>query len=74
MKQGEYFEGIWHTAIVAYGKEWYFSKDGIDFCEPVRFYFNKNCNLAELLQIGLKIKINYFHELLGTSEIRSIIS
>lgn len=41
-KTGKHFDGIWHTGVVAYGKEWYFGNDGIDCCEPVSFNLSKN--------------------------------
>jgi hypothetical protein len=34
---GEQIEGIWHTGIVVYGKEWFFSVDGIHSVKPVSF-------------------------------------
>lgn len=32
---GKHFDGIWHTGVVAFGREWYFGNDGIDSCQPV---------------------------------------
>ncbi|RNA05660.1 desumoylating isopeptidase 1-like, partial [Brachionus plicatilis] len=31
---GKHFDGVWHTGIVAYDKEWYFGNDGISCCLP----------------------------------------
>jgi len=28
-------DGIWHTAIVVFGKEHFFGSNGISICEPV---------------------------------------
>lgn len=39
---GKHFDGVWHTGIVAFGKEWYFGNDGIDSCPPVRIFFYNN--------------------------------
>lgn len=33
---GRTFEGIWHTSIVVFGKEYFFGNSGIEMCEPVR--------------------------------------
>ena len=32
---GKQIDGIWHTAIVVYGKEYFFGGDSIEGCEPV---------------------------------------
>lgn len=37
---GRKIDGIWHTAIVVYGKEYYFGSGGIGAAIPVRFYFH----------------------------------
>lgn len=31
---GKQIDGIWHTSIVCYGKEYYFGSTGIDYCPP----------------------------------------
>jgi len=31
---GKTIDGIWHTGIVAFGDEWYFGNDGINYCQP----------------------------------------
>lgn len=31
---GKTIDGIWHTGIVAFGDEWYFGNDGINYCPP----------------------------------------
>ena len=33
---GKQIDGIWHTAIVAYGQEYFFGGDSIECCVPVR--------------------------------------
>ena len=38
---GKHFDGVWHTGIVTYGKEWYFGNAGIDCCPPVNINKNK---------------------------------
>lgn len=32
---GKHLDGIWHTAIVAFGREWFFGGSGIEDCMPV---------------------------------------
>lgn len=32
---GQHVEGIWHTAIVAYGREYFFGPSGIQSARPV---------------------------------------
>lgn len=32
---GRQIEGIWHTAIVAFGREYFFGSAGIQSCPPV---------------------------------------
>lgn len=32
---GQHVEGIWHTAIVAYGREYFFGPSGIQTARPV---------------------------------------
>lgn len=34
MMLGKHIEGVWHTAIVVHGKEFYFGGQGIDHCPP----------------------------------------
>ncbi|XP_055373997.1 uncharacterized protein LOC129607214 isoform X2 [Condylostylus longicornis] len=31
---GHHIEGIWHTAVVVFGKEYFYGATGIQFCEP----------------------------------------
>jgi hypothetical protein len=33
---GKKIDGIWHTAIVVYGREYFFGSHGISSCNPVR--------------------------------------
>lgn len=33
-------EGIWHTAIVVFGKEHFFGSNGISICKPVSLILN----------------------------------
>ncbi|XP_026170771.1 desumoylating isopeptidase 1b isoform X2 [Mastacembelus armatus] len=33
---GKQLDGIWHTAVVVHGKEYYFVGEGINHCPPVR--------------------------------------
>ena len=39
---GRQIEGIWHTGVVAYGREYFFGGGGIQSCEPVSFFFLMN--------------------------------
>lgn len=34
-RAGQHVEGIWHTAIVAYGREYFFGPSGIQTARPV---------------------------------------
>ncbi|XP_016665000.1 desumoylating isopeptidase 1-like [Acyrthosiphon pisum] len=36
-------EGIWHTAIIVFGKEYFFGSNGISVCDPVSIMFYTNC-------------------------------
>ena len=31
---GRPLDGVWHTAVVVYGREYYFGSAGIESCEP----------------------------------------
>lgn len=37
MLLGQQIEGIWHTAVVVYGREFFFGGAGIQSCMPVSF-------------------------------------
>ena len=50
---GEQIEGIWHTGVVVYGKEWFFSVDGIHSVKPVSFKAFKH--LGELNDMRLPL-------------------
>jgi hypothetical protein len=34
---GKHLDGVWHTGIVAFGREWFFGGGGIENCMPVSF-------------------------------------
>lgn len=36
----KHIEGIWHTAIVVFGKEHFFGSNGISVCDPVSISYN----------------------------------
>jgi len=36
---GKQIDGIWHTAIVVYGNEYFFGGDSIECCTPVSIYY-----------------------------------
>lgn len=38
---GKQIEGIWHTSIVVFGREFYFGQNGITACEPVSIQHRK---------------------------------
>lgn len=38
MLLGRHIEGIWHTAIVVFGKEFFYGSQGIQSCEPVSIF------------------------------------
>ena len=44
---GRHIEGIWHTAIVAYGREFFFGEIGIQSSRPVStiFLLLSDCNI-----------------------------
>jgi len=33
---GKQIDGVWHTSVVCYGKEYFFGSGGIGHCPPVR--------------------------------------
>ena len=33
---GKQIDGIWHTAVVIYGQEFFYGGGGIESCQPVR--------------------------------------
>lgn len=35
---GKQLDGVWHTGVVVYGKEWFFGGMGVENCPPVREY------------------------------------
>lgn len=35
MLLGRHIDGIWHTAVVVYGREYFFGGQGIQSCPPV---------------------------------------
>jgi desumoylating isopeptidase 1 len=39
---GKNFNGIWHTAIVAFEKEWFFGQGGVVSCTIVTLNFQNN--------------------------------
>ena len=32
---GKQIDGVWHTGVVVYGREYFFGGGGIEYCEPV---------------------------------------
>jgi len=42
---GRHLDGIWHTAVVAFGREWFFGGSGIEDCAP------KGTHLGEPLRV-----------------------
>lgn len=36
--QGKQIDGVWHTGVVAYGREYFFGGAGIQACIPVSNY------------------------------------
>ena len=49
---GKQIDGIWHTGVVAYGKEYFFGGGGIQCCPPV------SCVLTLINLIVTQIKSN----------------
>lgn len=37
---GQQIEGIWHTSVVVYGREFFYGGSGIQSCMPVSFYYS----------------------------------
>ena len=55
---GKQIDGIWHTGIVAFGREYFFGGAGIQSCEPVSYYFFCrliNFNLTQSKRICVQI-------------------
>lgn len=42
MLLGQRIDGIWHTGVVVFGKEWFFGSSGIQSCMPV-ILSHKHC-------------------------------
>lgn len=38
MLLGQHIEGIWHTAVVVYGREFFYGSSGIQSCMPVNIH------------------------------------
>lgn len=39
MLLGQHFDGIWHTAVVIHGREYFYGSQGIQCCPPVSCQF-----------------------------------
>lgn len=50
MLLGQHIEGIWHTAIVVYGREFFFGSSGIQSCMPVSTFHISNVHLHRIVQ------------------------
>lgn len=60
---GKHIEGIWHTSIVIFGKEYYFGQTGISVCEPVRYWETSRNKfvISKFLCVKVVVKTAYLH-------------
>jgi hypothetical protein len=52
---GQHLEGLWHTAIVVHGKEYFFGSGGIQAASPVRTWMSPNCSSKHNSNIRMSI-------------------
>ncbi|CAH1794828.1 unnamed protein product [Owenia fusiformis] len=66
---GRQIDGIWHTAIVAYGQEYFFGGMGIESCPPCGTQLGPPDTIDDLgsTQIPLEMFMEYLHELSQTT-------
>lgn len=51
---GRQLDGIWHTAIVAYGREYFFGPAGINSVRPVSILFHWQSH-GPIISIGIRL-------------------
>lgn len=57
---GRHIEGVWHTAVVVYGREFFYGSHGISSCMPVS---NRNSHYQFCEEKKLKLDARtHFHE------------
>lgn len=58
---GRQIDGIWHTGVVAYGREYFFGGGGIQSCPPVSTFFLYKHALVGLIVLTLNLLVGYYH-------------
>jgi len=72
MVVGEGVEAVWHTAIVVYGREYYFGTDGINCYKPETTWFGEPVRIVPLGRTSVtKAKLHEFLRELDKEEFKA---
>ena len=58
---GRHLDGIWHTSIVVFGREYFFGGGGIVSCKPVSFFVSKEECLRSKISLNGGVSWAYYH-------------
>ncbi|KAK7868449.1 hypothetical protein R5R35_011202 [Gryllus longicercus] len=67
MLVGRHLEGIWHTAIVAYGREYFFGSGGVQSCRPCGTVLGEPDRVVELGETFIPYQV-FLEYVLGLGE------